>query len=228
MFSELKAALKDVFSNRIKGLIVYSILSAIVVFALLFFGFSYALSFLPLSDMPKIQKAVEVLGYIVFFIMSLMLFPAVVTFVSGFFIDSAVERISAKNNIHTLRNVPLSENLIVSGGIAVKGVALSMFLIPVTMILGWIPFVNILPIVLYYGLNGRLLAREYFFAVALRYLDKDKAEDLFNRYHIYWVKAGIIIAVLMTVPLVNTISPLVAAAFMQRLFLIKNPDRETV
>ncbi|MBR1944888.1 MAG: EI24 domain-containing protein [Alphaproteobacteria bacterium] len=228
MFSELKKAFKDVFSNKIRGLIVGAVLLALVVFAVLFSGFSYALSFLPLSDMPKVQKIAEAFGYIVFFIMSLMLFPSVVTFVSGFFIDSVVDRMSAQNNIHRLRNVPLSESLIVSGAVAVKGIVLSSFLIPATMILGLIPFVNFLPVVLYYILNGRLLAREYFFAVALRYMEKQKAEDLFNRYHIYWARAGIMIAVLMTVPIVNAISPLVAMAFMQRLFLIKNPDRESI
>ena len=85
MFSELKNAVKDVFSNKIRGLIIFSVLSALIVFALLFLGFSYVVSFLPLSDMPKVQKVVEVLGYIAFFVMSLMLFPSVITLISGFF-----------------------------------------------------------------------------------------------------------------------------------------------
>ena len=70
------------------------------------------------------------------------------------------------------------------------------------------------------------MAKEYFFAVALRYMEKQKAEDLFNACRLYWIKAGVVIAVLMTIPVVNTISPLVAIAFMQRLFFKKNPNRE--
>ncbi|MBO4521046.1 MAG: EI24 domain-containing protein [Alphaproteobacteria bacterium] len=228
MFSELKSAIKDVFSNKIRGLLFRSVLLTLAVFVVLFFGFSYAMSFVELTDWPKVQKMVKALGYIMFFILSLVLFPSIVTFVSGFFIDSVVDRMSAENDIHRLRNVPLSESLAVSGVVVFKGIALSTLLIPITALLGWIPFVNFLPVVLYYGLNGRLLAREYFFAVALRYMEKQKAEDLFNRYHVYWVKAGVIIAVLMTIPVANAIAPLVAMAFMQRLFLIRNPDRETV
>ena len=228
MLTELKNAVKDVFSSKIRGLIFISVLLTIGVFAVLLTGFSYAMGFLPLENMPKVQKAAEILGYILFFIMSLMLFPSVVTLVTGFFIDSVTERMAKNGGIQTLKNVPLSESLIFSGVVAIKGIALSSFLIPVTMVLGWIPFVNFLPVVLYYVLNGRLLAREYFFAVALRYTEKQKAEDLFNRYRLYWVKAGTVIAVLMTIPVMNTISPLVAVAFMRRLFLIKNPDRESV
>ena len=227
MFSELKKAIKDVFSNKIKDLIWKSVLLALLVFVLLFFGFSYAMSFIELTDMPKVQKTVEILGYIVFFIMSLMLFPSVLTLISGFFIDSIVDRTAKENNIRTLRNVPLSESLAISGILAIKGVAVSTALIPVTMLLSWIPFVNFLPVLLYYGMNGRLLAKEYFFAIALRYMDKTQAEELFNRYRSYWIKAGVIIAAFMTIPLINTISPLVAMTFMQRLFMKKNPDSES-
>ena len=80
-------------------------------------------------------------------------------------------------------------------------------------------------IVLFYGLNGRLLAREYFFAVALRYMPKDKADEVFDRDFGYWIKSGIIIAVLMTIPVINIISPLIAMAFMQRLFLKKQQEQ---
>lgn len=227
MFSELKKAIKDVFSNKIKDLIWKSVLLALFVFVLLFFGFSYAMSFIELTDMPKVQKTVEILGYIVFFIMSLMLFPSVLTLISGFFIDSIVDRTAKENNIRTLRNVPLSESLAISGILAIKGVAVSTALIPVTMLLSWIPFMNFFPVLLYYGINGRLLAKEYFFAIALRYMDKTQADELFNRYRSYWIKAGVIIAVFMTIPLINTISPLVAMTFMQRLFMKKNPDSES-
>lgn len=225
MISELKNAFEDVFSNKIKGLVFLSILFALIVFVLLFFGFSYSLSFLQLSDLPKVRKAVEILGYILFFGLSLVLFPSVIALFAGFFIDSVTDRMAGENEIASLRTIPLSESLVVSGVVTLKGIALSLCLIPVTLVLGWIPLVNFLPAVLYYVLNGWLLAREYFFAVALRYTERPEAEDLFNRYRIYWIRSGIVIAVLMTVPLVNFVSPLVAAAFMRRLFLIKSSDR---
>ncbi len=221
MLAELKNAFKDVFSKQIRGLIWLTAITTLLVFIVLFCLFVFGMSFFELADSPKLEKTVEVLGYILFFIMSLMLFPAAATFVSGFFIDSLVDRTAKKNNISGLRDVPLSESVVLSGVVAFKGVALSAVLIPVTLMLGLIPFVNLAPVVLYYGLNGRLLAREYFFAVALRYMPKDKAEEMFGRYAGYWTKSGIIIAVLMTIPVINVISPLIAMAFMQRLFLKK-------
>lgn len=226
MFAELKGAIKDVFSNKIRGLILWSVLSTMIVFLLLFFGFSYAVSHFTLTDLPKVQKMVELLGYILFFIISLMLFPTIVGLVSGVFADSVVNRMAAQNALSVPRNLSLAESLALSGGTALKGIVVSVGLVPLTLLLGVIPFINFAPVVLYYGLNGRLLAGEYFFAVALRYMEKKEAEELFNRYRAYWTKAGVVIAFLMTIPVVNTIAPLIAMAFMQRLFFTKNPNRE--
>lgn len=224
MLTELKQAIGDVFSRQIRGLIILTALTTLLVFIGLFCLFAFGMSCFELADSPKLEKTIEIFGFILFFIMSLMIFPAVATFVSGFFIDSVIDRTAKKNNIQTLRNVPLSESLSLSGVVAVKGVAVSAVMIPVTLMAGVIPFVNLVPIVLYYGLNGRLLAREYFFAVALRYLEKENADLVFEQNIGHWTKAGIIIAFLMTIPVVNIISPLIAMAFMQRLFLKKQRD----
>ncbi|MGN1079152.1 MAG: EI24 domain-containing protein [Alphaproteobacteria bacterium] len=225
MLSELRNAFKDVFSKQIIGLVWLTALTTLLVFIVLFCLFVFGMSFFELTGSPELEKMLEIFSYIIFFIMSLMLFPSVATFVSGFFIDSVVDRTAKKNNISGLRNVPLSESVVLSGVVALKGVVLSAVLIPVILILGLIPFGNLVPIVLYYRLNGRLLAREYFFAVALRYLPKDKADEVFDRNSGYWIKSGIVIAVLMTIPVVNIISPLIAMAFMQRLFLKKQQEQ---
>ncbi len=224
MLTDLKGAVKDVFSKQIRGLIFFTAITALLVFIILFCLFAFGMTYFELADSPKLEKVIELFGFIVFFVMSLMLFPSVVTFASGFFIDSVVDRTAKKNNITLLRNVPLSESLSLSGVVAFKGIALSVLMIPVTLMAGLIPFVNLVPVVLYYGLNGRLLAKEYFFAVALRYMPKKKADEMFNQFGAYWSKGGIIIAILMTIPIINVISPLIAMAFMQRLFFKKQQE----
>lgn len=221
MLLELKNALKDVFSNKIRGLLLLTAVTTLLVFIGLFALFAYGVSLIELTDWPKMEKVLQILGFLAFFIMSLMLFPAVATFVSGFFVDSVVERTAKQNHVAGLRDVPLSESLVLSGVASLKGATLSAALIPVSLVCGWIPVVNLIPAVLYYVLNGRLLAREYYYAVALRYADRAAADEMFDRFKPHWTRAGVVIALLMTVPVVNVISPLIAMAFMQRLFLEK-------
>lgn len=221
VLTELKESIKDIFSNKFRWLVVVSMASTVLIFIVLLAGFSFALSFADSPDAGIVVKTVKILGYLAFFVMSLMLFPAVATLVSGFFVDSVVEKAAKNGGEATLRAVPLSESLTLAGIGAVKGAGVSLALIPVSLLAGPVPVVNLAPAALYYALNGRLLAREYFYAVALRYMDGKRADALFDRFAPYWTRAGVLIAVLMTVPVVNTVSPLVAVDFMRRLFLKK-------
>lgn len=220
MLAELKNAFKDVFSKQIRGLIWLTAITTLLVFIVLFCLFVFGMSFLNWRTARSWKNGGSPWLYSVFYHV-FDAFPRCGDICIGFFYRFAGRPDGEKNNISGLRDVPLSESVVLSGVAAFKGVALSAVLIPVTLMLGLIPFVNLVPVVLYYGLNGRLLAREYFFAVALRYMPKDKAEEMFGRYAGYWTKSGIIIAVLMTIPVMNVISPLIAMAFMQRLFLKK-------
>src|SRR5690606_4741546 len=87
--------------------------------------------------------------------------------------------------------------------------------LPFYVMLIWIPFLS--P-VLFYGLNGYLLGREYFEAVALRRLDEGRTRVLRRARGGQVFLAGVVIAVLMTVPLVNLVAPVIATAFMVHLF----------
>lgn len=146
--------------------------------------------------------------------MALMFFPAAATFAAGFFIDWGVDKLSQGRK---LRDVKLADSVKMSSIVALQGAGATALITPISVLLGWIPLLNLLPVALYYWVNGRILAREYFFSVALRTNDYASAEKLFEQKLPYWRKAGILIAVLMTIPVVNMISPLVAVAFMRRL-----------
>lgn len=131
--------------------------------------------------------------------------------------DTAVERLESEHKNLPLRTVPLSESIKMSGVAMTKSVLTSSFLVPIS----FIPIFTLITPILFYYLNGRLFAREYFFTVALRYQDYEKSEKMFKDHQKYWTIAGVIIVFLMTIPLINIISPLVAVAFMQNLFLEK-------
>ena len=70
---------------------------------------------------------------------------------------------------------------------------------------------------IFYGVNGYLLGREYFEQVALRRLDPAAARMLRRAHQGQVLLAGVVIAFLLTVPLVNLIAPIVATAFMLHL-----------
>src|SRR3546814_18922147 len=70
----------------------------------------------------------------------------------------------------------------------------------------------------FYLLNGYLLGREYFEMVAVRRLDLAGAKRLRRDFRGRVVLAGAVIAFLLTIPLVNLVTPMIATAFMLHVF----------
>lgn len=188
-----------------------TLISAAVVSAILFFGLTAVFTHFVSFDNFWMDGFIWGVG---FFVLALLLFPSIVTFLAGFFIDWGVDKLSQGRN---LRDVKLKDSVKMSTVVALQGAGATALIAPMTLLLSWIPLLNLVPMVLYYWINGRILAREYFFSVALRTNDYAAAEKLFEQKLPYWRKAGILIAILMTTPVVNMVSPLVAVAFMRRL-----------
>jgi len=97
---------------------------------------------------------------------------------------------------------------------ATVAVGLNLLLLPFYLLLLWFPPAYA---VLFYGVNGYLLGREYFEQVAMRRLDPEAARRLRRAHQGRIVLAGVAIAFLLTVPILNLIAPVLATAFMVHL-----------
>ena len=96
-------------------------------------------------------------------------------------------------------------------------VALNLIILPLYL-------VPILNVIVFYGINAYLLGREYFELVALRRLKPISAQRLRRAHRLRLFTAGLLIAGLLTVPIVNLVAPLLSAAFMVHLVIaLENP-----
>ncbi|MFN3077176.1 MAG: hypothetical protein ABT940_09910, partial [Alphaproteobacteria bacterium] len=71
-----------------------------------------------------------------------------------------------------------------------------------------------LNLLVFYLVNGYLLGRTYYEVVALRRLDVKAAAELRRSGWMTLLPGGVVVAFLMTVPVVNIVAPVVATAFM--------------
>ena len=94
---------------------------------------------------------------------------------------------------------------------AALAVALNLLVLPLYLL----PGANI---VLYLGLNGYLLGREYFDQVAQRRLDWRTISRLRRDNRARLWRGGVLIAALLTVPVLNLVAPVIATCFMVHLF----------
>jgi len=66
--------------------------------------------------------------------------------------------------------------------------------------------------------NGYLLGREYFQFAALRFMSPSEADELRHQTKGTVFIAGLVIAGFLTIPLLNLLTPLFAAAFMTHVY----------
>ncbi len=221
MFSGLFLAIGQLGDPRIRGVIIRAALISAVIFVMLMVAAGWLLSGLSVFGIGWLDRAVSFLGSSAAFVIGLFLFPAFTGIIISFMLEEIASAVEARHfpNLPAAREEPVIEMV----GNAVRFAAVTVFLnlvvfilvVPVMLItivlIPFIPFV-------FYALNGYLLGREYFEFAAVRRLDPVNGRALRRRYKIRVFVCGISIAVLMTIPFVNWLMPVVAAAYMVHVF----------
>ena len=113
------------------------------------------------------------------------------------------------------RMLPFGPAMLYSLRFALLIIVLNLLALPFYVITLWFPPFNIL---LFYGLNGYILGREYFELVAMRHLPAIAARRLRKSLRGQIFLSGVAISFLLTLPVVNLLVPLLATAAMVHIF----------
>jgi CysZ protein len=140
---------------------------------------------------------------------ALFLMPTITAFVGSFFVDEvadAVERehYPAEPPGHAL---PLLRALIEGIKIALLALAVYVCALPFLFFAG-------LGVVILFLANAYLLSREYFELAAMRFRPPYEAKAMRKANSVYVFLAGLVIAVFVSIPVVNLATPIFAMAFM--------------
>ena len=150
-------------------------------------------------------------------IASFFLFPAVMVSIMAMLLDDIAQAVERRYypDLPPAREQPISEALLGNVIFVAVTLILNLLVLPLYLVLIWIPPLNL---VLFYLLNGYLLGREYFEMVAVRRLDLPATKRLRRDNRGRVIMAGAVITFLLTIPLVNLITPIIATAFMLHIF----------
>lgn len=145
-------------------------------------------------------------------VLSIFLMVPVASAFTGLFLDDVADAVEAQHYpaLPPAPRIALADNIRESlgflGVIVIANLA--------ALILYFTPFA---PFV-FYGLNGFLLGREYFRLVAVRRLGRKDAKAAYKRNFTTIWAAGALMAIPLTVPLVNLLVPILGAATFTHLF----------
>lgn len=143
-------------------------------------------------------------------VLAWFLFPVVTVSLIGLWLDEVADAVEARYypNAPSVRASPIWEQI----GPALRFVAVAAFLNILAL-----PFFLLLPglnILLFLLLNGYLVGREYFEAVAARRLPPREVTALRKRSRSTVIAEGAIVAGLALIPIVNLAAPVIGTAMM--------------
>ena len=145
---------------------------------------------------------------------SVFLMVPVASAFTGFFLDDVADAVEQAHypGQPPVARVPLSESLYET--VKFLGLLLVVNLAALILCLIFAPFAPLI----FWGVNGFMLGREYATLVARRRLSRQGARDFRKRHATTIWLAGICMAIPLTVPLLNLIIPIIGVAGFTHLF----------
>ncbi len=180
-------------------------------------GVAYGLHRLPHVNFPGFDLLVEVGSGIALALALAFFFPTVASLFVGLFLDDIAEAVERRYypDRPPGRMLPFGPAMLYSLRFALLVVVLNLLVLPLYIITLWFPPFSFL---LFYGLNGYVLGREYFELAAMRHLPVSAARTLRKSMRGRIFLGGVAISFLLTLPVVNLLVPLLATAAMVHVF----------
>lgn len=213
MFAAFLKAFGQLADGATRRVIWLSLGAAIAVFAALWLTIGAVIESTELFASGWLETIVDVLGWAATLVLTWFLFPAVFTVISSLFLDRVAGATEARHyaDLPEAPGAGLGAALGATAGFLAAMVVLNLVMLIFLLIPPLFPFV-------FYGVNGYLLGREFFELVALRRIGLEEVRHLRKAHRGRLFLAGIVIALLFTVPGLNLVAPVIATAAMVHLF----------
>ncbi len=225
MLAYLSKAISQIGDPVLRRVVLIGIGGSGLVFvllsALVWWIFSAQVDLTSLSLWGWVESLLDwIAGFVVvmsLIVVSAILFPGVATIIVGFFLEDVVAAVEKKHypGEPPARPQPVSEVFASTVRFALSVIGLNLLCLPLYLILMFVPPFNL---VLYYLLNGYLVSREYFELVALRRMGPAAALQMRRQSRGRILMAGILLTFLLTIPIINFLTPVIATAFMVHVF----------
>jgi uncharacterized protein involved in cysteine biosynthesis len=192
----------------------------------LLIGFAYVLSILAgwlIGDgisLPLIGE-VQWLGdafswgaLIVVMVLSIFLMVPVASAITSLFLDEVADAVEAVHYPHIPQQprTPLGEGL--RDTLSFLGVMVGVNLLALILYVIFAP----IAIFIFWAVNGFLLGREYYTLAAMRRVGRKRAKEQRRKHFLTIWAAGILMAMPLSIPLVNLVIPILGAATFTHLF----------
>ena len=220
IFASIADAISQLSDPRFRSVLIKGVGLTIALlfgaYALIFFGVQWllpdTLSLPYVGEITFVDTLLSWASVVLMLVMSVFLMVPVASAFTGIFLDDVADAVEDRHYpvLATAPRVSLAESLREAltflGVLVIANIAaLVLYFTPLA------PFV-------FYGLNGFLLGREYFRMIAVRRDGRAGAKSAFRaNFMTIWI-AGALMAVPLTVPVLNLLVPVIGAAVFTHLY----------
>ena len=208
----IKAA-GQITDPKARQVVWIALATAGAIFVLLWTLVGFLLANTAFFSIGWLETVIDWLGGLAAGALTWLLFPAAISAVIGFFLEdiaNAVER----------RHYPDLDPAFAKATSVTILTTLRFLAIMLTLNILMLPFLLTGPLFpfVFYSVNGYLLSREYFELVALRHLGPAEAKALRKKNAFQLFLTGVLVAFMLTVPVLNLLTPIIATGMMVHLF----------
>ncbi len=166
-----------------------------------------------------LDAAVDFMGALAAVVLLVLLLPAFIGLIASLMLESICRAVEQRHYPHlpAPRSQSVTEAIVIGVRFAIILILLNILMLPliffppVYFVVGW-------------ALNGYLLGREYFELVACRRLNHAEIRATRRSHGLLTWLAGLAIAVIASIPIVNLLLPLFGTAFMLHTFERVHPS----
>jgi CysZ protein len=179
--------------------------SAVLIFICLWAGIAVILTHTSFFQWGWLETITDFFGGLATAAITWFLFPGVVSAIIGLFIDRIADCVEAQHypDLPKANGPPFFDNIISSIKFLGTYVIVNLCLLPFL-------FLGPLYLPIFYIANGYLISREYFELTAHRHFSITVSRALRKANKWQLLSLGITIAILLTVPIINLITPVIA------------------
>ncbi|EPX79814.1 EI24 domain-containing protein [Salipiger mucosus] len=147
-------------------------------------------------------------------LLSVFLMVPVASAITGIFLDDVAQAVEDRHYpaLPPAQDPSLMVNI--KDSLGFLGVLIVANIVALALYLAFAPLAPFI----FWGLNGFLLGREYFTLAAIRRVGREQAALLRRRHMVTIWAAGVLMAVPLTVPLLNLVVPILGAATFTHVF----------
>ncbi|MCA0921863.1 EI24 domain-containing protein [Pseudooceanicola nanhaiensis] len=146
--------------------------------------------------------------------LSVFLMVPVASAITSLFLDDVAQAVEDRHYPHlpAVPRLPIPEQI--KDSLGFLGVLIGANIVALALYVLFPPFA----LFIFWGLNGFLLGREYYTLAAIRRVGREEANRLRGRNWLSIWAAGVLMAVPLSVPLVNLVIPIFGAATFTHIF----------